>query len=117
MEAKSILTQKDYATITQPSNSLSPDRQSMETISVLETAFWIVTSMMLVSISMLIYARIPKRRKPTASVTPHHQVACAGCKYFNNNNYVKCAIHPVTVMTEQAIDCADYSANSKLKRV
>jgi hypothetical protein len=27
---------------------------------------------------------------------------------FNNNRYLRCALHPVTGMTEQAVNCRDY---------
>ncbi|MEB3179734.1 MAG: hypothetical protein VKL59_11965 [Nostocaceae cyanobacterium] len=37
-----------------------------------------------------------------------HQLPCKNCKYFCNNNYLKCAVQPDLVMTEQASDCSDY---------
>lgn len=45
--------------------------------------------------------------------TTHCQVSCENCRFFNNNPYIKCAIHPSTVLTAQAKDCADYSPHSE----
>jgi hypothetical protein len=38
-----------------------------------------------------------------------HQVSCRRCRFFNNNFYLKCAVHPDTVLTSEAKDCPDYS--------
>ncbi len=37
-----------------------------------------------------------------------HQLPCHNCRYFSNNNYFKCAVHPSTVLTEEAMNCRDY---------
>ncbi|MBD2776695.1 hypothetical protein [Iningainema tapete] len=37
-----------------------------------------------------------------------HKVPCKNCQYFSNNRYLKCAIQPSIVLTEQAKDCSDY---------
>lgn len=41
------------------------------------------------------------------------QASCENCRFFNNNPYIKCAIHPSKVLSAQARDCADYSPRSK----
>ncbi len=40
---------------------------------------------------------------------------CNGCHYFESNPYLKCSIHPITVLTEDAIDCTDYAPVYKIK--
>lgn len=37
-----------------------------------------------------------------------HQVPCRNCRFFSSNPYVKCAVHPCTALTKQAIYCSDY---------
>ncbi|HLP88113.1 MAG TPA: hypothetical protein VK184_05840 [Nostocaceae cyanobacterium] len=37
------------------------------------------------------------------------KVPCKNCKYFSNNHYLKCAVQPHLVMTEEAINCSEYS--------
>ncbi len=39
---------------------------------------------------------------------PFHNIPCMRCQYFNNNLYIKCAVNPSTVLSEQAKDCTDY---------
>jgi len=36
------------------------------------------------------------------------QVPCRKCRFFASNPYLKCAIHPSTVLTAQARNCSDY---------
>ncbi|BAY12759.1 hypothetical protein [Calothrix sp. NIES-2098] len=37
-----------------------------------------------------------------------HKVPCKNCKYYANNHYLKCAVQPSLVMTEEAKDCPEY---------
>ncbi|BAZ27970.1 hypothetical protein NIES4074_04000 [Cylindrospermum sp. NIES-4074] len=37
------------------------------------------------------------------------QVPCKNCRFFSNNHYLKCAVKPDVVMTEEAINCSEYS--------
>jgi hypothetical protein len=37
-----------------------------------------------------------------------HNVSCHRCRFFNNNSYLKCAVHPCTVLTSEAKNCSDY---------
>lgn len=41
-----------------------------------------------------------------------HTLPCRTCKFFCNNHYLKCAVHPDIVMTEQARNCSDYCPKS-----
>lgn len=36
------------------------------------------------------------------------QVPCRKCRYFHNDHYLKCAVHPYTALTKQALNCSDY---------
>lgn len=110
MEAKVIATQ--------PSNSLPPSQRGIETLPALDAAFLMIVSLVLLSaIAALVYACIPKRWQHSFSFKPPPKTMCHRCRYFSDNSYLKCAIHPVTALTEQAVDCRDYCQNSKEKKV
>lgn len=110
MEAKSIATQ--------PSNSLPPSQRGIETLPALDAAFLMIVSLVLLSaIAALVYACIPKRWQHSFIFKPPPKTLCHRCRYFSDNSYLKCALHPVTALTEQAVDCADYCPNSKEKKV
>jgi hypothetical protein len=110
MEAKLIATQ--------PSNSLSPNYRGIETLPPLDVAFLIViTFVMFSGIAASIYAFIPKRKQHSIIFKPRYKFLCYRCRYFGDNPYLKCALHPVTVLTEQAVDCIDYDPNSEAKRI
>ncbi|MEH1923895.1 hypothetical protein [Nostoc sp.] len=120
MEEKSITTL--------PANSLSLDHRGVETLSVLDMGFLIVVSAMIISaigkrcrqrqIATLIYAFIPKRvQQYLFSLKLSHKAKCLHCQYFSHNSYLKCTVHPSTVLTDQAINCLDYSPHNQVKLV
>ncbi|BAY27085.1 hypothetical protein NIES2100_69060 [Calothrix sp. NIES-2100] len=37
------------------------------------------------------------------------KVPCKNCQYYANNHYLKCAVKPDIVMTEEAKNCSEYS--------
>lgn len=37
------------------------------------------------------------------------KVPCRKCCYFHNNHYLKCAVNPKDVLTEEAINCCEFS--------
>lgn len=48
------------------------------------------------------------RNEIAVNIKSLNQIPCKNCKFFANNPHLKCAIHPSLVLTEQAVDCADY---------
>ena len=49
-----------------------------------------------------------KREQSASNFKPPDEVPCYHCRYFNNNPYLKCALHPTNVLTEGLIDCVNY---------
>ena len=41
-----------------------------------------------------------------------HKIPCSGCAYFTGDYRLKCTVHPVSALTEEAIDCVDYVSKS-----
>ena len=39
---------------------------------------------------------------------PFQKIPCTNCQYFNGNIYLKCAVQPSKVMSDQAKDCSDF---------
>ncbi|MEH1832092.1 MAG: hypothetical protein V7L29_08465 [Nostoc sp.] len=42
------------------------------------------------------------------SIKHLQQHPCKNCRFFNNNHYLNCAVHPATALTIQALNCSDY---------
>lgn len=38
------------------------------------------------------------------------QTKCTNCRFFDDNGYLKCAIHPTKVLKKEAQECLDYEA-------
>ena len=39
----------------------------------------------------------------------NYKLSCITCRFYSNNHYLPCAVHPSTAITEEARDCSDYS--------
>ena len=94
------LSEADLPTKTPPINEAD--------ITVLVLLFWIT---FLGIISLVLFKFCPKLglariRGLTSGLFP--PVPCRNCRFFANNQYLKCAVHPSTVLTAQATNCSDY---------
>jgi hypothetical protein len=110
MEAKLIATQA--------SNSLPLNQSEIEVFPKLDSITPVLTifgisAAIAVSTSVYIFRGWQREQ----SVQARDKIICDGCKYFNNNHYLQCALQPKTVMTEQSIYCQDYSPVRKVKQV
>ncbi|PZV15727.1 MAG: hypothetical protein DCF20_10130 [Pseudanabaena sp.] len=101
METKSIEIQ--------PSNSIPSSQKVIELRPADITFFIIMNLALLTAIAIPIYAFITKRKRASFGFKPPLKSICHCCQYFSDNSYLKCAIHPLTVMTEESADCRSYS--------
>jgi hypothetical protein len=46
--------------------------------------------------------------KVVLTINGLQKVPCKNCQFFSNNHYLKCAVQPHLVMTEEAINCCEY---------
>ncbi|AUS99208.1 hypothetical protein CLI64_01695 [Nostoc sp. CENA543] len=70
---------------------------------------WIVFFIMLRKIRTIL------EDKMVISVRGSHRLPCQKCKFYSNNHYLKCAVNPGIVMTEEAKECSDYSPEKEKK--
>lgn len=50
--------------------------------------------------------------KMVFTVNSVHQLPCKNCRFYSNNHYLKCAVQPSIVMTDEAKNCSEYSPKS-----
>lgn len=98
---------------------LPPGYRGTKTVSVPDVGLLIVVSVSLIwAIAAAIHPFIPKRvQQRLFRLKSPHKALCHQCRYFGHNAYLKCTVHPSTVLTEQALNCLDYSPDSKAKQV
>jgi hypothetical protein len=110
MEPKLIVTQiSNSLPLNQSEIGFSP---KLDPIAPALTIFGISAA---IAVSTCVY--IFKGWQREQSRQAKERIICDDCKYFNKNNYLQCALQPKTVMTEQSIDCQDYSPVYKVKQV
>jgi hypothetical protein len=95
------------------SNSLLPPPLGSEMFAPLLPMLTIVLSIvMLLAIAARIDIYLHSNFPLSVGLKTHPNVGCQRCQYFSRNRYLKCALHPSTVLTEQAVDCIDYCPHS-----
>ncbi|HEY9632164.1 MAG TPA: hypothetical protein V6D14_02075 [Coleofasciculaceae cyanobacterium] len=79
------------------------------------TLFLVPISFMMVwAIIVLMYSDIWKIARHGMLTRQHtHQVPCRNCQFFIDNPYLKCAVHPSTALTSQALNCSDYCSKNR----
>ena len=98
----------------QPHNSFFPTRQKIEN---LDTAFHLAIGFaILLTIGILICAGIPKGWQHSLRFNSYNKIPCRRCRYFSDNHFLKCTLHPTTTLTEEAVDCRDYCPHSAEKQ-
>lgn len=101
---------------TTPSNLLPPsDRGSLHPSTAYTVSLILMSLILLSSIAAGIYTFIPKVMQPSFLTKLGYEVPCYECKYFSHNPHLKCALHPDTVLTKQAVDCRDADSGSVVK--
>jgi hypothetical protein len=115
------VTQYKYTNAIEPANSLLPSQRSTENldaapftppVSLDTVGIFVVLSAM----GGLIYVHILSRKQHTFRANPPDRIICSHCQYFDNNQFLKCALHPAAVLTEQAVDCIDYDQKAEIKQ-
>lgn len=51
--------------------------------------------------------------KMVLSINSVHKLPCKNCRFYSNNHYLKCAVNPSIVLTEEAMSCSEYSSSKK----
>jgi hypothetical protein len=103
-----------------PTSSPTINHQKTSALLFISETFLMVTiffvfSVLLVPVSSFLY----KNRRYLFNFKSRKKAICHQCNtchYFKSNPYLKCSIHPMTVLTEEAIECTDYVPCQKTKR-
>ncbi|MBD6620569.1 hypothetical protein FNW02_33565 [Komarekiella sp. 'clone 1'] len=54
------------------------------------------------------FLKFTEKKNRVSNVVELKQYPCRNCKFFDDNNYLKCAVNPSDVLTKQAINCSEY---------
>ena len=46
-------------------------------------------------------------------ISSFSQSPCRKCRFFSNNPFLKCAVHPTIVLTKEANNCTDYNPRTR----
>ena len=102
LEAKLISVKPDSTEPewTKPDKTITPD-EALFLIPLGFTMVFTIFVVMLPDVWKFARARI-------ATINCFHQVPCKNCRFFTNNHYLWCTVHPSTALTKEALHCCDY---------
>ncbi|AFZ32416.1 hypothetical protein Glo7428_3962 [Gloeocapsa sp. PCC 7428] len=64
-------------------------------------------------LTMLFKFRKNKQSDIVVNLKQLNKIPCSNCRYFSSNPYLKCAVNPKIALTQEAIDCTEYSPQAK----
>jgi hypothetical protein len=100
-----------------PSNPFSPSNSGLRMYFVLDMVFLLtVCTGLMAVIAKPFLVDLIKYLRSVAQLKSRPRISCSHCHYFGQNPYLKCALHPTTVLTEQAVDCRDYTAQNMVPK-
>lgn len=70
--------------------------------------FTLCLALTIAGIFLLLTSPVWKQKKKIATTQSLSQIPCRNCQFFKENQYLKCAVHPTIVLTQQALNCRDY---------
>jgi|GEM_PF-992063 len=57
---------------------------------------------------LFIWSTLKTTREGVNYVKKLHQIPCSRCAFFTNDYRLKCTVHPITALSEEAINCRDF---------
>jgi|GEM_PF-6691583 len=89
------------------------ENKFVEEIKQVYDFFWLdfvgfFTFFILFSITYLSKSKKFKAKPPLSLPSFQPTIPCQKCSYFDNNPYLKCALHPLEASTKEAINCSDF---------
>ncbi|WP_449000990.1 hypothetical protein [Myxosarcina sp. GI1(2024)] len=77
------------------------------------TIFFFTIPLLLLSARFIFKIGFRKTEKERLNFLKHDpKIACRQCQFFSKNPYLKCTVHPDTVLTKEARNCRDYQEKS-----
>ncbi len=68
--------------------------------------FMIVWAVVVLIVSQV--RKVVEVKNAIVTINNLKQHPCKNCQFFNDNNYLKCTVHPDTALTKEALNCSDY---------
>ncbi len=72
--------------------------------------FCLVCAWSLVGLFSLTIYKVTK--EGLAHIKRLHQIPCSNCAFFTKEYCLKCTVHPIKALSEEAINCRDFEPSS-----
>lgn len=101
----------EYPSLSNPADGNRSPLEENTGLLLVPLSFMIMAGVVLILLRSNLLKSFQNRLTPIKRL---NQVPCLNCKYFKNDPYLKCAVNPCVVLTEEAANCTEYcSKNSQ----
>jgi hypothetical protein len=76
-----------------------------------DVGMWVISIDVAVILAILIFPFLQELSRFKMNSIPFvraSRIPCRNCRFLSNSSYLKCAVHPTSALTEEAIACPDY---------
>ncbi len=87
-------------------NSHKPSIGFLSSLIMFVTPIFVV--LLWTSIALMVSADVRKLARNRTTDSRLSILPCRTCQFFHDSHHLNCAVHPTTVLTEQALECNDY---------
>ncbi len=91
---------------TQSDTKLQVEGMSYAPLFLVPLCFMVVWAIVVIIVS--VGCKVAQRKDGLVTIDRFQQIPCMNCRFFDSNRYLKCAVHPSTALTRQAVNCSDY---------
>lgn len=103
--------------VTQPSSSqISPNIPASTEVTSVQTGLAIIPVAFVITLAFIFIKQIKYRKNLYTQVVSFKRfstIPCRKCQFFDNNQHLPCAVQPVLVLSEEALNCGDYAPKSR----
>lgn len=82
------------------------DKATSRDIIIFDTSIYFVSGWVILGLILAAILTVVRSEMFRVELVP--EVPCKKCRFFSSNPYLRCAVHPCTVLTEKAMHCSDY---------
>ncbi len=99
--------------ITQASTrEISPNIPSSRTVTPTQVGLAIIPVAFVVTLAFVFFKQIQYRKNlyiKLVNLKHFSSIPCHKCQFFDNNQQLPCAVQPAVVLSEEAMNCGDYT--------
>ena len=102
--------------VTQPTTRVSPNIPPSSEVTTIQVGLAVIPVAFVVTLAFIFFKQVKYQKNlytKLVNLKRLSSIPCRKCQFFDNNQQLPCAVHPTVVLSEEAVNCADYAPKRK----